>query len=589
MALPAKSERSPRLTPETLAQIRAVRAHAGVWRHDGAGFVRIEGPDAATWLQTQTPNDVLSLGQGAGQASALLDRKAYLQAHFTLHRWDDSFWVLIERPQVAGFLEHLNNHLFLEQAELADASDELDQVLVQGPRSAGLLSRGMVRAEEQLPPERFDCRPIEAFGFQILAFRIGTVGEDGFVLAVEAGQGVALCGRLIEAGQGDGVLEIGPEAHEVLRIEAGVPRYGRDMDASNRLPETTLEREAVSYDKGCYLGQEVVAKLRAYSSVPYALMGLVFDAPNDVPPADSPIVVEHKPVGTIKSRCWSPTLEAPIALAYLGRNHRDPGATLTFSMEDDGRPVTARTVVLPFYEAPSREAWARQLYEEALAHFEADADDKDDRGIRLLHEAILLAPKFEDAYEALGVILNRHGRVDEAIHYMQCLERLNPDCIMAHTNLSVFYMTKGLIQEAEEEKAKAAVLQIKAASSARQAEAIAKAERERIEQEARERMEMFREVLEIDPDDALATYGMGMAHVQLNEPAEAIPYFERATTLQKDYSAAFLNLGKCYEAIGDTANAAETFRRGIAAANRKGDLMPMREMERRLKQLAEID
>ena len=135
------------------------------------------------------------------------------------------------------------------------------------------------------------------------------------------------------------------------------------------------------------------------------------------------------------------------------------------------------------------------------------------------------------------------------------------------------------------EKAKAAVLQIQHASDARKAEEIATAERERIKLEARERIEMFKEVLEIDPDDPLATFGTGAAYMQLNEYAEAIPFLEKATLVQKDYSAAFLNLGKCHEFLAHRDEARAAYRPGIEAANRKGDLMPLREMERRLKNL----
>lgn len=239
-------------------------------------------------------------------------------------------------------------------------------------------------------------------------------------------------------------------------------------------------------------------------------------------------------------------------------------------------------MVLPFYTTATREERARALYEKALDHFERDAHDEDGTAIDLLKEALLLHPSFEDAYEALGVILNRHHRVDEAIHYMKALERLNPASIMAHTNLSVFYVAQGRIEEAEEEKARAAVLQMRHARDSRLAEEVASEERERIRREAQERIGMFQEVLEIDPEDPLATFGTGMAHIQLNEYEKALPYLQRATQIQRDYSVAYLNLGKCAEFLGDHAGAVTAYRAGIEAAGRKGDLVPLREMERRL-------
>lgn len=578
------------LSNDTCEQVRAVRERAGIWiRHDHT-FVRFEGRDVASWLQTQTSNDVVALQSGGGHANTLLDRKGRLQAHFALHRWEDEYWMLIEKQQAPRLLEQLDAHLFLEDVRMEDAGDSLEQIVIQGPKTlpflASLLDTENGAASIYLPRERFGCHPLEVLGCQVLVFNLSLTGEDGFVLVSQAGEAPGLISRMLERGRGAGLTEVDEEAREVLRIEAGIPRFGLDMDTTNRMPETTLERDGVSYDKGCYLGQEVVAKLRAYSSVKFALCGLVF--PPDLsayPSANAPVIVQGQTVGTVKSGTYSPTLRAWICLAYLDRDHRTPGSTLVFATASEGVTFRGEVAVLPFYAAPSREERAAALYEQALTHFEADEHDEDTAAIELLKEAVLLHPQYEDAYEALGVILHRHHRVDEAIHYMKILEQLNPDCVMAHTNLSVFYVSKGMIEEAEEEKAKAAVAQMRLARDSHRAEAMAAEERERIRREARERMEMFREVLEIDPDDPLATFGMGMAHIQVDEYENALPYLRRATQVQKDYSVAFLNLGKCLEFLNRLDEAADAYRSGIEAAGRKGDLVPLREMERRLKSL----
>ncbi|MCC6153122.1 MAG: tetratricopeptide repeat protein, partial [Candidatus Hydrogenedentes bacterium] len=428
---------------------------------------------------------------------------------------------------------------------------------------------------------------------QVLAFRISETGEDGYLFVTQQGEAQPLLESLLDAGKDFGITEVGDAALDVLRIEAGIPRFGIDMDTTNRMPETTLERDAVSYDKGCYLGQEVIAKLRAYSSVKQALVGLILES-GAFPPINSALRINGQEAGSLKSSTYSPTLQQNIALAYLDRDFRTPGSVLEFSGQSqaDADQATfsfrARVVILPFYSAPSREERAQFLYEKALQHFERDEHDQDDSAIRLLQEALLLAPAFEDAYEALGVILNRHHRVDEAIHYMQILARLNPDSVMAHTNLSVFYVAKGMIPEAEDEKAKAAVLQMKHARKSREAEEIAAEERERIRREAIERIAMFKEVLEFDPDDPLATFGTGMAYIQLNDYDSALPHLQRATQVQKDYSVAYLNLGKCLEFLQRTDEARIAYNSGIESAARKGDLMPLREMERRLKSLNDV-
>jgi len=445
-----------------------------------------------------------------------------------------------------------------------------------------------------LPRDLHGAHPIEILGYEVLAFNASPTGEDGFVFVLEKGQGKQLMAALL--GESDGqVRVILPQAREVLRIEAGIPRFGVDMDTSHVISGTTLERDCVSYEKGCYLGQEVVARLKAYGSVKRALMGLVFQDTDSLPPqpgrTDGATGLEIRSggdrIGYMTSWCSSPTLDAPIAMAYLDRDHRSPGAVIEITLGDAADPVQAEVRMLPFYAPETKEARARALYEDALGLFQADLADEDTSALSVLDEAILLDPAFEDAYEVLGVILHRQGRTDEAIRTMQRLADLNPDCLMAHTNLSVFYVAKGMIQEAEEEKAKSAVLEMRKISDDHAARHAAEAERKRLEEEARERIGMFEEVLEIDPDDPVATFGLGKAYVQLGQYDNAIPHLRRATEVQKDFSAAYLDLGKCHEFAGHAPEAQAVYREGITVASRKGDLMPLREMERRLKSLTE--
>ena len=568
-------------------QASLVRNQTGVWLRDDYTFIRFTGADVAPWMQSQITNDVVQLETGQGCRAALLDRHGRLQAHFTVHRWEDEYWMLVEKQQTARLLEQLDAHLFIEDVTIEETGGEVDQVVIQGPRALGYLASLLDTEEgiasELLPQEAFGCHPIELLGREVLAFRVSLTGEDGYVFVLELGEGEGLLDALIKRAGEFTIGAVGPDAQETLRIEAGIPRYGVDMDDSNVISETTLERDAISFEKGCYLGQEVVARLKTYGSPKKALMGLQFDLGAQLPEPGSDIVADKKKIGRITSVASSPTLDAPIALAYLGRDHRVPDATIAFNTEHSNTEHTARVVVLPFYAPPDRADRALALYDEALTRFQEDLDDADASAIPLLKEAILLQPAFEDAYEVLGVILNRHQRVDEAIHYMKVLERLNPDCLMAHTNLSVFYVAKGMIDEAEQEKAKAAVLGIQKASNDRQAQDMAEAERRRIEEEAAERIAMFKEVLDIDPDDPVATYGLGKAHIQLHQYEEAVPYLFHATEVQKDYSAAYLDLGKCHEFLDHADDAIATYKEGIAIASRKGDLMPLREMERRLK------
>lgn len=569
-------------------EIEAVRTNGGLWiRHDHT-VVRLTGRDAAGWLQSQATNAVVSLNTGQGNAQALLDRQGRVQVIFTAHRWEDEFWLVMDRSQVAAFLARIESHVILEDVQAVDVGQDAPQICLEGPRTPVLLHALSADPHSEmpvLPGQLYEVHPCRLLDREVLCFRMSESREDGYLLIADAGETEGLFEDLAAEAALLGMPEVSEAARETLRLESGWPIPGRDIDAGTLLPATPQAREAVDYGKGCYLGQEVVARLRAYGSVKHALSVLLATAPDcQFPTPGTVLLVSGARVGEIRRSGYSPTLGRWLALAYLDREHRVPGALWEFQTED-GLRFEARAAVWPAIEPPSRSAFARRMYEEALAAFEADHDDEHDAAISLLREVVVLDPTLEDAYEALGVILHRHQRTDEAIEVMLQLERLNPNAVMVHSNLSVFYVAKGMIAEAEAEKAKAQQLEFRRELDERAAERAAQAERIRLRAEAEQRIGMFKEVLEFDPEDPVATMGLGSAYIQLGAYAEAIPYLETATRTQRDYSAAWLNLGKCHEFLGQLDAARAAYRDGIAAASRKGDLMPLREMERRMESL----
>ncbi|MBX3179555.1 MAG: tetratricopeptide repeat protein [Candidatus Hydrogenedentes bacterium] len=572
-----------------LREIEAVRKNAGIWMRDDYTVVQFTGKDAGAWLHAQTSNDVVGLRSGQGNMQAILDRQGRVQAFFSLHRWEDEFWAIIEKAQFPALMARVESHLFLEDVAVEEVGADTPQILLEGPRTVVLLANqheDPLEAARHLPTALHAFAPIRIFDHEVLVFRQTESGEDGFLLLPAPGEAESLYQKIEDAGYDFFLMPVGPEARDTLILESGMPRWNGGIDGECIIAETPLADCAVSYEKGCYLGQEVVARLKAYGSPKQRLVALLVDddgAP--MPPPGAILRDGDRKAGRAARGGFSPTLNAWLLHAYLDRDHRTSGARYTLQPEGGDAPIRGVLAHLPAWQPPSRRENAQRYYDEALGHFEADARDEDDTAIQILMEVLLLAPDFEDAYEALGVILHRHHRVEEAIRFMKKLAELNPNCVMAHTNLSVFYMTQGRIQEAEDEKAIAHQLEFKQQLDARQAEKAAQAERARIQAEAEQRIGMFLEVLEIDPEDPVATMGLGQAYIQLDRHADAIPHLETATRVQKDFSAAYLNLGKCHEVLGNTEAAREAYKTGIEVAGRKGDLMPMREMERRLKQL----
>ena len=570
-----------------LREIEAVHHAVGAWPRSDHTVLQFSGKDAGNWLQSQSTNDVMRLRSGQGMSNALLDRQGRVLAFFTTHRWEDEFWIIIEKSQLQAVLDRVESHVILEEVRVEEVGRDLPQVCVEGPRSllflASLFEEASQEAAGAFPVELYSFAPMVLLGHEVLVFRMTESGEDGFLLLPGPGEAQAVYAALLERGHEFLLAEVTAAARHVLRVEAGRLRYDEDVDARCVIAETPLESSSVSYEKGCYLGQEVVARLKAYGTPKQALMGLLIDGEGVVlPPPGGALYQDGRRIGSLRSSAFSPTLRSWIALAYLDREHRIPGEPMLLQVETMERPITARVAPLPVYGGTSRSSYAQKLYEEALRQFEEDARDEGTAAIELLREAVTLRPDFEDAYEALGVILHRHQRTGEAIACMNELAKLNPASVMAHTNLSVFYVSLGMIAEAEEEKALAHQLETQAQFDARAAKRAAETERERIRSEAGERIRMFQEVLEIDPEDPVATMGLGSAYIQLERHAEAVPWLELATRVKKDFSAAYLKLGQCQEILGRVEAARAAYRAGIEAAGRKGDLMPLREMERRL-------
>jgi folate-binding protein YgfZ len=156
-------------------------------------------------------------------------------------------------------------------------------------------------------------------------------------------QGAPLWQALVQAG----ARPVGEEALNVLRVEAGIPRYGHDVDETVILPETRLE-QLVSYNKGCYIGQEVVARVKYRGHVNRALSGFALDG-DQVPDPGASLVGDDKEIGRITSAVRSIALGRPIALGYVRREHFAPGTAVT--VRDGDATMTARVAELPFVKS----------------------------------------------------------------------------------------------------------------------------------------------------------------------------------------------------------------------------------------------
>jgi folate-binding protein YgfZ len=559
-------------------EVDQVRNNCGYFPLEDWCLISAKGKETFSFLQSQTTNDVLQMQIGQGQNSAVTDRQARLIANFSIHRIEeDAALILVETSLKNILLNHLESYHFREEVEFTTLNCRL--LALQGPKSSLILEK--VFENQNLPDKPNDTTQLILGKHSINLIIKSLTGEEGQILCFPNEIEYELTQLILISDSPP--IKVNEVAREVLRIEAGIPIYDKDMDKKNILPETGLEHTSVSYNKGCYIGQEVIARIKTYGAPNFALMGLTVEGVL-MPPYNGTLKLGAKKIGTIKSSVRSVTLDKVITLAYLHKEHRSPDIEMETTI--DGKLFKVKTCLLPFYQAQTRKDHSNKILHQALQLYK-EQDDLN-QPIALLREAIELDPKNADAYEALGVFLAKQDKLDEAISLMKRLVEINPQEIMAHTNLSVYYMQQNRIEDAEFEKAEATALQFEKAIEKNMAKKLKKKEEDQKKIEMEERVGMFKQVLEIDPQDQVANFGLGSIYLETGRYEEGLEPLKTVIEAHRDYSAAYLLLGKTWEKLSNREEAIETYKQGIAAASKKGDLMPLKDMQNRMNQLLQF-
>jgi folate-binding protein YgfZ len=312
------------VTVELDAQYRQLREECGVLARDGRGVIAVSGPDGAEYLQGQITNDVEALAVGEGQYAALLDRKGHMQTDLRVLRVAAEEILLDMEPRTKdAALRHLTMYSIGRDVAVADASEERAIISLIGPRAAE------IGGTPPLP--EFANQAATVAAVDVLA--VGT--RDGIDLFLPTAERERVIAGLVDAG----AVEVTAEAVEIVRVEAGVPRFGAEMDAGTMPAEAAIVDEAVSFTKGCYIGQETVARLHYKGKPNRHLRGLRLSA---AAAPGAALRLGDKEVGTLGGAVVSPAL-GPIGLAIV-RREAEPGAQLFVG--EDG--VTAEVVALPF-------------------------------------------------------------------------------------------------------------------------------------------------------------------------------------------------------------------------------------------------
>jgi folate-binding protein YgfZ len=330
------------------AEYAAACEGAAVFDQSHRGKVEAVGKEALPFLHNLCTNDIKNLTVGSGCEAFLANARARTLAHVYVFRrppeapadlWLDAGPGLGEKV-----FKHLDRHLISEQVELAERTREYAQVHLCGPQARAVLEMALGGPVGELGELQHEQRSFGAAG-TVQVRRHDLLNLSGYDLLWTVEGAAAFWTALTQAG----AVSAGQEAFEVLRIEAGVPRYGAEMNEERFVVEVGRTPQAISYSKGCYLGQEPIVMARDRGHVNRTLLGLTLPEGGPVS-AGAKVWRGEQEVGLVTSSVFSPRLGKSVALAYLRRGHQEPGTAV--EVEADGARRQAIVTPLPLTATP---------------------------------------------------------------------------------------------------------------------------------------------------------------------------------------------------------------------------------------------
>lgn len=478
--------------------------------------LKLTGADAQAYLHSQTTNDVNKLEDGEFQFNTLLDSVGKIVSSFILCRENQKSY-----------------HILLNQSYLEATSERIEKFHIS---------------------EEFDVEKLNIYSY----------------LKTHDSEGPGYKGQYIFEDDtillSHDKLAVAPQL-DLYHALCGIQVFDRDNIAGELINNTCFDELAVDYQKGCYPGQETVAKIHTRRGAAYKPVLVIFDYQVDLLTLRQ-WVSQDKRVSKLHS---AHDFEGrTYACASVGREYRVENLQITL---EGGCVGTIRFYP---YISPKKKNLALELYDEAVDVFQAGDNT---RALDLFQKSIKLDPTYEDAYESLGVLYGRLGEFNKAIELMKKLKELNPKCMMALTNLSLYHMKLGDIETAEKFKSDATLLNFQLLGD----EADQKRKQEELERkrltERDKREQMFKQVLEIDSADAMANNGLGEIAFEKSNYQDAKEYFSNALEGDQKYSVAYLGLGKSLVELSEIEEAKKILSQGITIASKNGDMMPANEMQ----------
>jgi folate-binding protein YgfZ len=329
-----------------VAEHAALRETAGVLDLSFRGRLCLTGADRVRFLHGQVTNDIKRLASGEGCYAALVTSKGRMQSDLNVYSLPDELLLDFEPGLRDSLSQRLGKFIVADDVEVVDIAPMYGLLSLQGPKSAAVVQELGLFELMPAQPFQFLKREHGIWG-EVYCMNQPRLGRSGFDLFVPIAGLETIPDKLLAAAHAVGGRVCGWRALEMARIEAGIARFGADMDETNFPQECGIEARAVSYAKGCYIGQEVLNRIHTLGHVNRQLRGLrLADELESLPVKGDKLFYEGKEAGYITSALASPTLKANIALGYVRKEADRAEAELV--LRSSAVESMARIVELPF-------------------------------------------------------------------------------------------------------------------------------------------------------------------------------------------------------------------------------------------------
>ena len=305
---------------DTSAEFRTLLEGCGLFDMSWQAKLVLTGEDRVRWLNGMVTNNVRDLGVGRGVYNFVLTAQGRIVGDLVAYNRGDFLLVTSDRGQSAGITEIFDRYIIMDDVEVADISEKLAAVGIAGPRAAQVLQAAGIDVSQLGPGQVVDLVWRE---IGIYVARTTHPNMDAYETWFAAEQADRVWDGLVAAG----ATPVGSEALELYRIARGVPLYGRDFGQRD-LPQETEQKHALNFTKGCYIGQEIVERIRARAILHRTFTG--FSVEGEPPQLGTKVQADGKSIGEITSaaRVPFPSGERTVALGYLRREFEAPGTAV---------------------------------------------------------------------------------------------------------------------------------------------------------------------------------------------------------------------------------------------------------------------